>query len=379
MIRRFRILSVISVSTVLGGLAYVALRPHEPMHQGKSVTFWIRSLTNNPPATEEGKDALKRIGLPALPYLVAAFERKNTAWSRIESKLRQIAPSATAKLLPEPFPWEAIRTTVADTIGSIGQGQRFSDGMGDGPTTRQLQRAVRALARGLTDANASVRVFSAQALAFIGPNARDAVPELVKLLDQGDSHEKIMVCQAFGTIGPCPSGFQAVEALLRALTASDRNLNISATYALGGMGRQAAPAVPVLVARLANDDEPTRRASIRALAHIGNLPKDLRPKILPFLSETNDATRAGAAIALAGIDPNDKNAISVARECLAAEKPANVRISTVILIIGMGSSAVAFLPELEKLADDSDLTVATYARKALKQIRRETVTRTGGK
>src|SRR5689334_19906759 len=132
--------------------------------------------------------------------------------------------------------------------------------MGDGPTTPQLRRAVRGLARSLTDADPSVRVCSAQALAFIGPNARDAGPDLVKLLDQGNSHEKIMACQAFGTIGLCASGPQAVEALLRALTASDRNLNISAIYALGGMGLQASPAIPELVARLTDDEEPMRRA-----------------------------------------------------------------------------------------------------------------------
>jgi len=135
------------------------------------------------------------------------------------------------------------------------------------------------------------------------------------------------------------------------------------------MGRQAAPAVPVLVARLANDDEPTRRASIRALAHIGNLPKDLRPKILPLMNDTNDFTRAGAAIVLAGIDPNDKTAISAARECLAAEKPVNLRTGTLYLISGTGKSAVAFEPELKKLADDSDPNVSAFARKALKQMK----------
>lgn len=376
---RFRILCGVSVAALLGGITYIALRPHEPMHQGKSVTFWIQSLTNNPPRREEATEALKRIGLPAVPYLVAAFERKETAWRRIYSKLSQIAPPAATKLLPEPFPWEAIRTAVADTLGYIGMSQRFSDGLGDGPTTPQLQRAVRSLARGLSDADGSVRSFSAQALAYIGPNARDSVPELVKLFDRGNSHERIMVCQAFGTIGPSPSGHDVVEALLRGLAAPDRNLNISAMDALGNIGSQAAPAIPLLVARLADGEDRTRMASVRALARIGNLPKDLRPKLLPFLDATNDGTRAGAAIALAGLDPSDKKAISVVKDCLAAEKPPNLRSSTVHLMIGMGPSAVPFRPELEELVNDSDENVSRFARKALGQISSETFTQTRGK
>src|SRR5438128_1148241 len=56
-VRRFRILIIISAGALLGGLGYIALGPHEPTHQGKSVTFWIQSLTNNPPGREEAQDA----------------------------------------------------------------------------------------------------------------------------------------------------------------------------------------------------------------------------------------------------------------------------------------------------------------------------------
>ena len=178
---------------VLGVLGFSAWKnPHEPAYQGKSASFWIQSLTNRAVPSTEVEQALRKIGLPALPYLVTAFERNDSFTAKTYTKVWVASPPIVRKFLPKPFPWESIRSTVAETIGFIGQGHRFSDGAGDAPTTPEIQHAVVALAKRLTT-NDNIRIASAQALAFIGPNSRDAVPALIKMFDQGDLHERIMV------------------------------------------------------------------------------------------------------------------------------------------------------------------------------------------
>src|SRR5260221_616236 len=160
----------------LFGWLVLSFRSREPIYQGKSVTFWIQSLTNNLPQREQAEKALTEIGLPAMPYLVGAFERPERFWTKRYSKLWNAAPAVARKLLPEPFPWEIIRTEIAQLLGWIGGAYRRSDGLGEAPTIPQIERAVQAMARGLADPSPGVRTFSAQALAFFGPSARNAVP-----------------------------------------------------------------------------------------------------------------------------------------------------------------------------------------------------------
>ncbi len=356
------------VGLIVGLSAWLVLsfRSHEPIYQGKSVTFWIQSLTNNLPQREQAEKALGEIGIPAMPYLVAAFEKPEGFWAKRYSYLREAAPAVTRKFLPEPFPWETIRTAIAQVLGWTGSAYRWSDGLGEAPSTPQIERAVRALARGLADPSPGVRTFSAQALAFFGPNARNAVPSLLKMFKAGDAQEKIMVCQAFGTIGPCRHGPEAVQAMLRALDDSEKRLNIAAVAALGGMGLEAEVTIPALIERLTASEENMRRTSLRTLARFRSLPSKIRPQLLQFLNETNESMRAGAAVALLRIDPHDTQAFDVVIDCLNPTKPANSRSGTLYLMMGTGPPQI-LLPKLRNLATDSDPNVSAFARVALKR------------
>src|SRR5260370_12689883 len=105
-------------------------------------------------------------------------------------------------------------------------------------------------------------------MVFIGPNAKNAAPALVAMFDRGNSQEKIFVCQAFGTIGPCSTAPESVRALIEGLNSQDTGLTISAAEALGGMGSQAVPAVPALVKLLANGNENIRKSPVTPLPPI---------------------------------------------------------------------------------------------------------------
>ena len=60
------------------------------------------------------------------------------------------------------------------------------------------------LDRGLDDGSKDIRIMTAQALAFIGPNASNSVPRLIKMFENGDSRVKSQVMHGPGTIGPPP-------------------------------------------------------------------------------------------------------------------------------------------------------------------------------
>jgi HEAT repeat protein len=318
-------------------------------------------LTNGLPERAEAEKALQEVGLPAVPYLVAVFGKTDSLYSKLWNKL----PAITRRFLPEPFPWPIIRSQAAEVLGSIGARHRFSDGIGDARTTPQLRHVVRVLAQHLTDPDVHLRIAYAQALAFIGPNARDAVPDLIKMFEQGNAQEKVFVCQAFGAIGSCPSAGQAVQTMLASLNATDKHLEGALVSALGGIGSEAEKAIPALVERLTDTDGQMRRAAVRSLARIGNLPPTMRPKLLPLINETDEGTRAGAAVALLRLDLTDSNALTVVRHCLSSTNPANLPTSTLYLMVNMGPAARSFLPELQGFVKASGPESA-FARKVLK-------------
>jgi hypothetical protein len=349
----------------LGVSTWYILHSRQPSYQGKPVGFWIQSLTNANPA--EGEKALEEIGLPALPYLVPAFENKGRRPS-VWDKLWNNVPGFVRKFRPTPFPWRSIHGSLTEIIGFIGSRHRWNDGVGDTPSTPEIERAVQALARSLSDPDTSERMSCASALAFIGPNAKNASPALVAMFSRGNSQEKIFAGQALGTIGPCSTVQESVGALQDGLNSPDPDVIRSAADALGNIGAQAAPAVPSLVKLITNGNEGLRRSAVRALARIGNLPNDVRPPLLLLLNDTNAFMRAGAAIALLRLDSNEAPAMSAAEDSLTPEKPPNLRSSTIFLVAGSPSLAEKFLPELRKLENDPDFNVAAFARKALKQV-----------
>jgi HEAT repeat protein len=79
--------------------------------------------------------------------------------------------------------------------------------------------AVPDLVRALGDPDPGVRLRAAEALARIGPDAKEAVPELIRLLSDEREHVETRKAAAWalGQIGPPASG--AVPELMRILQA----------------------------------------------------------------------------------------------------------------------------------------------------------------
>jgi HEAT repeat protein len=94
------------------------------------------------------------------------------------------------------------------------------------------------------------------ALAQIGPAAKDAVPDVVRILDDKNATlERPMAARTLGRIG---AGHPlTVPALCRALTAADKDFDVQvmAIEALAGLGPLAKDALPVLD-KLTDDDNP---------------------------------------------------------------------------------------------------------------------------
>ncbi len=91
----------------------------------------------------------------------------------------------------------SVEDTVADALARIG---------GD---------AVPELIKTLEDPDPEVQTFAARSLAMMGPNARTAVPSLVKHLHDSDERVRRACARALGQIGPAAGA--AVPELIKLL------------------------------------------------------------------------------------------------------------------------------------------------------------------
>jgi len=116
--------------------------------------------------------------------------------------------------------------------------------------TEEARRPMTAaLVAGLSDPDGKVRASSARALAWIGPRAHAAVPELVRRLDDTDRSARENALTAIGQIGPLAK--DAIPQLQRLLLSGDTRDRINAATAL----------------RLVEADPDSMRAASRCLWH----------------------------------------------------------------------------------------------------------------
>jgi HEAT repeat protein len=210
--------------------------------------------------------------------------------------------------------------------------------------------ALPELSRALREKDTTTRVEVARIVSRLGPRALDAVPALVHALESGDPLVREAMAAALG--GVVDDAANALEPELAAAVVAGlvgsldhRSLDSRETYAcaaaattLGKLGAHAAPAVPALVAQLADEDPRVRTAAAWALGG-GYLeptqtrwmaPRETRAGI----GNASGPTVSALTIALDDVDPS-------------------VRWSAAQALGGLGAAAAPAIPRLWALVRES--------------------------
>jgi len=242
------LIGLLLLVTIGSALLYWRLR--YPAFGGQSLNEWIEEykeamyLRDNPGPNHRGADyavdAIRKMGPTAVSRLVGMMETKD---SRLNLVLIDLARKQS--LVDVPF-----------------------------------------------DPASSRRSLPVEILCDLGPSASNAVPRLMRLLyDTELSTDAGRVLAAIGTA--------SVPSLVGALAAEQGHARSLAAQALGWMGADASPAVPLLVERLQETNRVVRSAVIRSLGAIGS-PKLEIEKRLTSLLHTSDALDASCGLASLG-------------------------------------------------------------------------------
>lgn len=192
----------------------------------------------------------------------------------------------------------------------------------------------------------------------LGPNAKSAVPVLIKMLED----EKAIL-----------SGVDAAVAERVILRKEDANpsLRASAALTLGTIGPDAKPAIPTLLASLKDKTWNVRLACAEALARIRVKEEKIITAVKDAMFAEKDSTwRVDLAKSLVKLDPENKDAISVVIKVLLTDEEPENRSSAALSLGGMTKSTQIriALPALITALKDSDEHVREFVAQSLGQI-----------
>ncbi|KAF3890874.1 HEAT repeat domain-containing protein [Tolypothrix bouteillei VB521301] len=158
--------------------------------------------------------------------------------------------------------------------------------------------AIPALITALQDSNPQVRASAAAILGQMGPNASEAAPAILRVIDDGDPVVRSSAVLAIQKIGK-----QAyVPHLIAGLNSTKSWERYNASHGLRAMGKDAAPAVPVLMRKLQDEGDPWMRVSAAStLGSIGTASTPAIPILVMRLQDTDITARHSAAYALGTI------------------------------------------------------------------------------
>lgn len=190
--------------------------------------------------------------------------------------------------------------------------------------------AVPALIEGLGPDSVDVGA-ALQSIAAMGPDAQASLPALAHLLTVGrrpsgasdeitsDDAVRKEVAKMIGKVG----GANAVSALSNALTHDNFvEVRAAAVASLEALGDESAPAIPVLVETLHDEDRDIRDTAADTLGKLGKLAT---PALIAALKSKDLYTREGAVAALAKIHPLPDDAVHALADVAAHDKSEDVR------------------------------------------------------
>ena len=229
-------------------------------------------------------DVLAQIGPAALPALLTELKKSDAAsgaW--ILRTLRGFGPPAVPaliKALQQPDP--ALRASAAGALGAMG---------------RDAADAIKPL---FTLASSSDPATQATALRAL--TALQATPAQLKPLLQAALASPVQELRKAGATGMATLGGAAslgVDGLRELLADEDAASRLAAVRAFGELGAKAAPAVPLLVAKL--DDLSMQMTVMETLGKIGPASAPAVPRLLEIADKNGNDVKAAALTAFAGI------------------------------------------------------------------------------
>jgi len=222
-------------------------------------------------------------------------------------------------------------------------------------------RAYSALMRLRSDPGPEVRDAAAIALGTLGDPSVSA--DLARLIAKGDNWN-VWAIWAAGYVGP--RGKESMEALGRAVTDPDRDLQLSALWAVARCGPGDSEKLKIALYKLMGDpDSEVRLPATIALGLSGD--ERAYESLVGLLGSPEEPIRAWALHALCGLREKAAGCAGQAEMLLADQDP-EVRREALALLSGIGPKSAEHLSAMVDALGDSDASVRARAAWAVQCV-----------
>lgn len=342
--------------------------------------FEDREIRNERRLSEEVSKCLGKIGRAAVPQLIDAVKEPGNylrSWGACDA-IAAIGPEAQPAVQPLIEGLRKVSRTdyifherASLALASIGSNDEafvrdLLELLGDQPAQAGVAEAlakyglpvVPQLIELLRDGDALRQSGAALALGKIGPDAKEAVPELSAALKHRIIGVRLRAAQALGRMGSESS--DVIPDLIIVLRDKNESVRREASIALGRIGPSA---VPALAITLKENDRILRRNSLDALAAIGPEAKAAVPDIIPLFRDST--LRTAVIYTVRSIGPAG---IPQLRAALKDADPL-IRSGGAELLGDFGPAANDTLPDLKRLEMDKDRGTRRIAAEAIRKIK----------
>jgi HEAT repeat protein len=249
--------SHIALATLLlamvGGIAWLSLRTdaEDPVYQGKRLSVWMGSnrYSMAQMLSPQAEQAIRQLGTNAIPLLLRKLRTKA---SPFKDKLYALTQKQHVIKVSYTPAWFQHRH------GAMGFRVLAADG----------KSAVPALIELYSQDNADIDALGclSDSLAYIGPDAKAAVPALIHRLGHTDDYVRFNAAFALGEIHSEPQ--VVVPALISGLSDQSHDVRGYAATALAMFGPEAKAALPALTQLLADSEASVRKSAKEAIDRI---------------------------------------------------------------------------------------------------------------
>jgi len=217
--------------------------------------------------------------------------------------------------------------------------------------------AVPEIIQAMHDEDSRVRGDSISTLASIGPGAVAAVPDLIQFFQNKDEWFRCDAAYALSNIGE--GAQESIPVLIAEIESNGKCLRTTAE-ALERFGKMAASAVPALINLLNNQNAEIREQAVKSLGSIGEPAIDAVPALINALNDENDDIKCRAAETLGKIGPSSSEAVTALSNALDEGK-LECEFVLIMALENMGPAAVQAVPALVKALNGKNRILAAEA------------------